>query len=265
MPCSDEIKDLIFDSIDGPLSDLELQTLKTHFDQCPGCKLLYDDLHAVKSAMAQDTFLSDPPAGLHNRIMSSIKTERNRRRLLIRRVIPSLAAAAVFIVVLKTAPMLRPSDNYYIAPEPPVVITSGTDVSTELDLSDEKNTALIVGAGDAAPVGPQTADDPSQKIGIESSPIMIGSARIPTDALSGDSTIIGFSDVCEYLSQCGVKYESRPEESVIVIASGSADVLITYLEKNLLGYEIEEDLLVHDITEREGEPANSSVMNIRID
>ena len=77
--------DLISARLDGQLTAQEETDLTTHLNECPACRAIANDLHALHSTLSQPGEVDAPPA-LSQTVMKRIKAERaSARRRLVRR------------------------------------------------------------------------------------------------------------------------------------------------------------------------------------
>lgn len=95
--------DLISARLDGQLTAQEEADLTTHLNECPACRAIANDLHALHSTLSQPGEVDAPPA-LSQTVMKRIKAERaSARRRLVRRLSGLAACLLLCIGVLRVA------------------------------------------------------------------------------------------------------------------------------------------------------------------
>lgn len=70
----DEYLELISAAVDGALSPADQEKLNAHLAACPGCRALLADLTAIHEGLSALPN-AEPPAGLHDRIMSAVAAD----------------------------------------------------------------------------------------------------------------------------------------------------------------------------------------------
>lgn len=121
----EQVSELISEYIDGELDESTAAAVASHIDNCADCRRLYDEISAVCRAVA-DIGEVQIPDGLHERIMSTVSTQKRASRR--RRTITYLGigvAAMLCISVVSSTLVQRMGTNA----DDLIVISESTDAS----------------------------------------------------------------------------------------------------------------------------------------
>jgi hypothetical protein len=96
----EKVRELLFDLIDGELSENTANEIRAHLDVCEECKKEYNDLLGMTEAIKESAL--EAPAELHSMIMSGVEAEKKRvrRARLMRNLTAIGGCAAAFVIVI---------------------------------------------------------------------------------------------------------------------------------------------------------------------
>lgn len=156
--------DLISARLDGEISESEEAILNMHLENCEACRELSMLMENTRGVMTD--LIVEPPAELHERIMSSISSEKNekKRRFVFGRFTAAAAMLAVILLAVYAFPNIVRNDENAAAPAEEAGVnadsgeayfsggagtTSGSGDAAESDIfADAENESSLFGMSD---------------------------------------------------------------------------------------------------------------------
>ena len=92
-------QEMISAMLDGELSAREQQEMEEHLIRCPDCRAMHAAFLSLSQSMGEDTL--PLPQGLHEKIMTGVKTaQQKKKRTVIVKLRPYMAAAACLVLIM---------------------------------------------------------------------------------------------------------------------------------------------------------------------
>ncbi len=212
-PCEAFLDD-IFLSLDGQLSDEEEAALQVHLAACPSCRQLYDTYRNIDAAVME--MAEEPPEGLHQAVMNSIRHEKERNKpfAFLKRgkfTLIAAVAAVVLLLVGRNVDLSFSGENSSdagsaaaeAAAEAPVEEAAEAEAPDAPEPAAGQNAQLLPGYSFSGNAGETTAEDATEEQYEEEGTLTEGAMDAPESAPASEGSAYSIREVFDMLHQDG--------------------------------------------------------------